>query len=317
MIAVMTSNTIYHLIWSTKWLGCNRCTLLMSSYFVSRVVVKGINQIFLLHRAKVVQGMAPVLSKKWFEKILPAIIGVIVVVFTFGSIIGAMDTHWICHRSDDDWSSIETCTRLQDTDPPRMTAALWLGLDLVTTIFLTVLFVVPLQRAAITPIEVMDANQRERRRKLKHLLLWSVVLTLLNQITSSLSMLMVAFPSKFTIGLYMVGLFDPAINVWTAWLMVSRNRQYLQRVCCCCRMDARRRPSVALTDIPSKLKAEHPSKSDIPSRFQSLGRMSRLLTITPTPTICDRLEMVQSVQNRGHRRDLLSISSNPESGTPT
>lgn len=59
--------------------------------------------------------------------------------------------------------------------------------------------------------------------------------------------------------LAMIGNFDPPINVWSSWLMVTRNRLYLQRIFCGhCRRGSEgreemlRRTQSVLTDVPSR-----------------------------------------------------------------
>ena len=299
MIGVIAFNTIQHLVYATKWLGCINCGMLWGSFWISKAVVKGINLLFLIHRAKLVRGMAPVLSKKWFETILPAIIGVIVIVFILAILYSLRETVWVCVTYDD-WYAVKTCTRSSDEkvrESGKMTGAFGIGVDAVVTTFLMVLFTVPLYRVYHADISVLNENQLKERKKLKDLLIWSVVLTFINQVTSSFHILLMVHSSAVTEVLFIAGMFDPAINIWTAWLMVTRNRQYLQRIysSTCCDSSVRiKRPSVALTDIPSK----SGNISD---------PMSLQLSITPTPTVCHR--------HRQERILKLSDPSSPESRT--
>ena len=263
MIGVMIFNTISQLLWMGKWLGCANCGLLFSSMYSSKALVKGMNMAFLIHRAKLVQGMSPVLSQKWFEKILPAMAAGIVVIYIAGVIKSALDPdlHWICVQGNG-WTSVNVCEAEQDEDNQhpdnaRNTAALAIIVDVVITSFLMVLFVVPLYRVKHNDIGVMNANQIKQRKKLKRLLIWAMVLTFITQVTSTLYLLLLVYNSKVTNALFLIGLFDPAINIWTLWLMVTRNRQYVQSICCCTSSDEAllgRRHSVVLTDIPTRIK---------------------------------------------------------------
>ena len=263
MIGVMTFNTLSQLLWAGQWIGCANCGLHMCSIYISKALIKGINMAFLIHRAKLVQGMSPVLSKKWFEKILPAIVVGIIVILISATIKSFLDPnlHWICVTANH-WESGTRCSPDIDQDDQnssdsRKTAALAIALDVVITTFLMVLFVVPLYRINHNDIGVMNENQMKQRRKLKRLLIWSVLLTFISQVTSTLNLVKIVHRSSVTGILFLIGLFDPAINIWTLWLMVSRNRQSVQRICFCtrCGEALSRQHSVALTDISSRLKS--------------------------------------------------------------
>ena len=106
----------------------------------------------------------------------------------------------------------------------------------------------------------MNHNQQRQRKKLKELLIWSVVMTFINQVSSIFLTIPFVFPSKFTWSvLYMIGQFDPAVNIWTTWLMITSNRQHLRRLCAfICRKDnevsaMRKRQSMSgLTNVPGR-----------------------------------------------------------------
>ena len=142
MVGVMVFNTMSHLIYMGRWLGCTDCKLLYGSAYVSKAVVKGINMIFLIHRAKLAQGMSPVLSNKWFEKILSAFAGGIVIILIAATINSIMALEFICEQGND-WTFLTYCTRANDednlnNDNQRLAATLAIMVDVVICSFLMV-----------------------------------------------------------------------------------------------------------------------------------------------------------------------------------
>ena len=82
--------------------------------------------------------------------------------------------------------------------------------------------------------------------------------------------------------LWNIGLFDPPINVWTAWLMITRNRQYLRRVnrqvLCCIDSQTEsvsRTNTEVLMDVVSKSKSTR-SRVDTMAVYEAQG-----------PNLCD------------------------------
>ena len=147
---------------------------------------------------------------------------------------------------------------------PSNLISFWLAIfvDVLFTSFLLALFAVPMYRVYQQDLGVLNDNQLLHRMKLKRLLMWCVVLTFINQISSTLYFI----PALYVPPITMIGYFtlllirtmDPPINVWTSWMMITRNRKYLQTVCCCqcVRQSPRgmmqRAPSTMLTDIQSQ-----------------------------------------------------------------
>ena len=226
--------------------------------FHCRLVVKGINLLFLIHRAKLAQGMSPVLSQKWFEKVFPTIVAVIIIVFVAVVTRNTLEMQMECvSYLDSDvfqWCFVDLSV-----------ATPWIGImvDVIITAGLMVLFIVPLYRVYNVDLGVMNANQLQQRKKLRNLLIWSVVLTFINQVSSTLTFLPSvtdprAHPATFLLNLlwFGIGKLDPSINVWSSWLIITRNRQFVKQVCCCqCISEdlaLMRRMSTALTDIPSR-----------------------------------------------------------------
>ena len=234
MLWLMACNTLNQMIYIVKWLFCLHCGYLFGAVYISRALVKGTNLLFLVHRAKLSQRMAPILSRKWFEKILPSMIVGLVIIFIVLIINSLMDIHFVC-KPYADWDSLSICTRetadsVNEDASGQFVAALAIAVDLGITIFLMVLFVVPLYKVYHLDLGEMSPHQLKQRAVLKNLLLWSLPLTFINQVTSTLLLVPVVHSSRLTKTLYMIGQFDPPINIWTSWLMVTRNRQYLRRI---------------------------------------------------------------------------------------
>ena len=290
MFALMSCNTVHQIIYIIKWLLCFHCGYLFGAVYISRVLVKGTNLLFLVHRAKLSQGMAPVLSKIWFERILPSMITGLVIMFIVLTTKSLVYMPFVC-KPYDDWNSLHICAREEDESvnndsDVRSTAALAIGVDLIITIFLMVLFVVPLYRVYRLDLGVMNANQIKQRRVLKNLLIWSLPLALINQLTSSLLLVHLVHSSTTTKTLYLIGQFDPPINIWTSWLMVTRNRKYLRRTRrCICSSKGRtpapslRRGSTVLMDI------------DIQEIINNVNRLASAKPVGSTET-----EMKQSTE---------------------
>lgn len=233
MFGVIASNSSFQIVVLIEQFLCAQCRILSISWGCTRAIQKAINVMFLIHRAKLVQGITPVLSKKWFEKIFPSVIFVAFCGFMFGSINGPMGRQYAC-RPYDDWGSLSLCaapkSEYDDGDTTLVSFAI--GLDILFTAFLMMLFIIPLRRIYNTDLGVMNCNQLIQRKKLKHLLIWSIGLTFINQTTSTLLMVPYLNLGKFPIVLLLISQSDPAINVWTSWLMITRNRQYFKRLCC-------------------------------------------------------------------------------------
>ena len=237
MFGVIASNALHHTSFLIDLFVCAQCQIQWSIYGVTKSILKGFNLIFLIHRAKLVQGITPVISKKWFEKIFPAVIVVIICGFIFGNIDVGMNSQTECVPYNH-WDALLHCRSVEDPDAPddhsfTVMMACAIGLDSLITAFLMVLFIIPLYRVYKVDLGVMNRNQLSQRKKLKHLLIWSIGLTFINQMTSTLYLATFLPGTNFPLCLVLIGESDPVINVWTAWLMVTRNRQYLKRLCCC------------------------------------------------------------------------------------
>ena len=240
MFGVIASNALFQISVLTELFLCAQCEIIYSSWGVTKSILKFFNGMFWIHRAKLVQGITPVLSKKWFEKIFPAFLAVIISGFIFASIDSGLEGPYDCVQPYDNWSQLSQCEKVKKTDAEAnaednsftILIAGAIGLDCAITVFFMALFIIPLYRVYKVDLGVMICHQLSQRKKLKHLLIWCVVLTFINQVTSILVMAEMLDRENFPYFLKMVGESDPTINVWTAWLMITRNREYLKRLCC-------------------------------------------------------------------------------------
>ena len=238
MMGVLISNAAFQMCVMVNSMTCTDCNISNAVILGTRVLLKTMNRLFLIHRAKLAQGMAPILSKKWFEKILPSIVTAWMCFQLFGAGYSAMDQTFLCSLySDSEMFSFCWNANLgiyNESESRRMAVAL--TVDLLWTSFLSALFIVPLHRVYRADLGVMNDNQLRQRLKLKRLLYWSVALTFLNQVTSTFYFLHIVHRSSATLLMGMIGKLDPPINVWTSWLMITRNRLFLQRWVCCYRL---------------------------------------------------------------------------------
>ena len=238
MIGVIIVNSVFTLCWISYKTVCIHCPVQYVLMVDTRWVMRWFNWQFLIHRAKLAQGMTPILSKKWFTKIFPGIITFVIVLFFFISIPSGLQKETTCETYKSIDIDVQQCALAYNgiNDALKAIAIFFFGFDLVITVFLLTLFVVPLYRVYSTDLGVLNANQLRQRCKLRTLLIWSVTMCLINQITSTLLALPVLGDTRVIWVLVDIARFDPAINVWTSWLMITRNRQYLRKVlqCSCC-----------------------------------------------------------------------------------
>ena len=269
MNAVIISNligAISSFIWNTM---CFNCPIQAVELGDTRLIMKWVNYLFLIHRAKLAQGMTPLLSKKWFNKIIPGIITFVFVISLVFSTLGLLKVYkeyGVCgmyHRVD----GMQFCflaggydNKMDDEN--LMALLLFLGIDLVFASVLLTLFVVPLYRVSTTDLGALNDNQRRQRRKLKTLLIWSMAMCFVNQVTAIFWILPMFGDSQVIWVLTGIAKFDPAINVWSSWLMITRNRQYLRQLMhvSCCQAQQSDRSS------------DYPIFTDV-SDMQSLSRM--------------------------------------------
>ena len=229
LIAVTASNAAHQLSFMFRYFSCSHCELLTTMWGDTRALLKCFNWLFVIHRAKLAQAMQPILSQRCFEVILPCIIITIAIGFLYSITTSNFEQKWIC-SSYEDWEDLQFCITAEGGQTKGIVAAA-MGLDGFITISMMALFVVPLYRVSNSGLGVMNDHQRKQRRRLRKLLIWSIVLTFVNQATSILVLIHFLHSSKFTHILWQIGQFDPPLNVWTSWLMLNRNREYLRSIC--------------------------------------------------------------------------------------
>ena len=296
MIGVIISNFVFTSFVLMRLVMCMHCAVQEALVIEARWIMKWFNLQFMIHRAKLAQGMTPILSKKWFNKILPRSITFFTVIFMFFTLNGVRSSEAICHTYRD-IDSIQACWMPGGFDNRnggiKAYATFMLGFDFVLTTFLLILFVVPLYRVYSTDLGALNDNQLRQRKKLRTLLIWSVTMCFINQVTSIFFFLSMFADSAVIWVLSRIGKFDPAINVWTSWLMITRNRQYLRQLmrCRCCQTQQLQRSftdvsdmqSISRTDSGSKwfLRMFTRSQSSIPVRSMSNVQ----LTIEEDPNV--------------------------------
>ena len=252
LFAVLIPNTLYQVWCVILAFVCAECKVLFITAYITRSVAKGANLMFLIHRAKLAQGMDPLFSIKWFEKVFPSCIAVYTTMLIGFTIYGVGQEVYHC-ESYSDADALQICRLGHDGDAESHgIAAMAIGWDLLITTFLITLFVVPLYRVYKADLGILNANQLRQRGKLKRLLIWSIMMTFINQVTSAMAVANMVYESNVIYAVWVIGQSDPAFNVWTSWLMISRNRQFVAQSLCRDQIQehASRAASV-LSDIPS------------------------------------------------------------------
>ena len=236
MNAVMISCTIFQSATILRYMLCLDCTVIICAFYHSRTIMKGINWWFLVHRVRLAQSglMDPFFSKKWFTRIIPGILLLISSGLLVSTTISSVDSEYFCQNYTDT-DLLHRCWPrggLRNiSNEQKMLIGIGLCLDVVITVLLLGLFVVPLYRISHTlKLGMLNANQSQQRIKVQGYLRWSVLLTLINQVTSMFLLLPLLHLSGMTLLLWTVGKLDAPTNVWTSWLMITRNRHYLHRI---------------------------------------------------------------------------------------
>lgn len=254
MRGVMVSHATWQVLSIILAITCVHCQASWAAAWSIRAVMKGITLLFLGHRAKLAQGMVPILSKKWFEKIIPRFIIAQMFCMVLSSIYAAYTDEFQCTLYPDD-DNLEFCTTAENaSEDSNIIGWIFILFDFWVTGFLMTLFAVPLRRMYRADLGILNANQLKQREKLKELLSWSIVLTAINQVTSIVAVIYLMYrwgdtQSNGMYALWAIGQSDAGFNVWTSWLMLSRNRQYLQRCVCCRKIGGLQKSAAATSDL--------------------------------------------------------------------
>ena len=178
---------------------------------------------FFIHRAKLAQALTPMLSVKWFETRLPGMVTAFCLFLIVSRFVSDIHDEYVC-SSYVDADSIGMC--FHKKAPRRMDVWMFIVFDVVFASFLLTLFVVPLYRVHKTDLGALNAAQKASKDKLKRVLIWSVILSFVNMASSTVFIMALGlYPSATTMYL---GVFDPAINVWTSWLIPAENREFVE-----------------------------------------------------------------------------------------
>ena len=276
LFGVIIVNTVFALAILLAWTVCVHCTGQISFFVSTRFLMRAMNALFLIHRAKLAQGMQPILRAKCFDKILPICTSTFFCFFAIISPLHLLSTAVYECQSYPDTDVFHHCHgREEEEAEERGSTIFHLGIDFIITVFLLTLFIVPLYRVYKTNLGMLNENQQKQREKLRKLLIWSVVLTFINQATSILTTIPTFGHSTAFMTLWTVGRMDPFINVWTSWLMITRNRQYLRKKlqfqCWSTRGTERSLAQSAFTDVDSRTTSRTSSKQWIrmPSTFNN------------------------------------------------
>ena len=275
---VLLSSTLHQTFRIARSMECLDCRITYAVMEDMRVLSRGINALFLIHRAKLAQGIQPIISKKWFEKIFPAIAILYYVGGLYGTAKSALEDTFVCVPYTDQ-KALHFCWNSNDQNydaGAKRAVTLAAVFAFLWAVFFLTLFVVPMYRVYRADLGAMNENQLRQRLKLKRLLYWSVVLTLLNQLISTFYMMRIIHRSPVTLAMFTIGLFDPPINVWTSWLMVTRHREYIERMVCC---RGREEPEVGLYRLNSDLTNAVSRSNRI---MQLLRRQSSMSFAAPT-----------------------------------
>ena len=287
MMGVLISSALSALVYMAIWTVCWDCAAESSLYGFVRSIMRGTNLLFMIHRAKLSQGMTPILGVKAFETIMPICM---VVPYIFIFVWGAIDLYLTMQptcTSFADTDLFHTCFTMDNMDYELQRAIMGTVVyEFVISTFLLALFVVPLYRVYRADLGSLNDHQMRQRVKLKDLLIWSVVLCFINQVTSTFNWFIAFGQTPVLMTLWTIGKFDPAINVWTSWLMISRNRQYLLKrmKCFCCKAATWKRSltqsAINIPDTPSRTSSRNfvrmPNK---PSLLAQCGPANNLVDV--------------------------------------
>ena len=277
--AVLLTCALYQTFRIVISMECLDCRISYAVMEDIRILSRGINALFLIHRAKLSQGMEPIISKKWFEKIFPAIIILWHASGMYHQAKYVLDEETFVCVQYTDQEMLHFCWNTNDQHydaDARRSVAIAAVFAFLWTVFFLTLFVLPMYRVYRADLGSMNENQLRQRIKLKRLLYWSVALTLFNQLIATFFMMRIIHRSTVTLAMFTIGLFDPPINVWASWLMVTRHREYIQRIVCC---RGREEPEVGLYRLNSDLTNAVSRSNRI---MQLLRRQSSMSFAAPT-----------------------------------
>ena len=230
MRAIIISNGIFQIIRILEGTIC-ACTAVLCGLVTLLMVCKYTTYGFFVHRAKLAQGMTPICGQKCFEKRLPILMVILFVFWVSLSNYGAIkSSNWkVCIPYEDTSDVIRFCSKTQVVQVRGI--LITIAFETILAIALLLLFVVPLYRVYQTDLGSLNEAQKGSRNKLKLLLIWSTSLSFINMASSIIFLIAQGMKPDASLLVY-IGSFDPAINVWTSWLMIAQNRRFMKRLQC-------------------------------------------------------------------------------------
>eukprot|EP01084_Bolivina_argentea_P074182 134600_1 len=219
------------------------CSICNNGYIIGRllfVTIRCLNRLFFIQRAKLSQEIKPILSVKYFNKILPLTVLFLYSMFIIG-IISINITDTINHYKKYECIKTEYITKyqcLQDTNDNNIDIV-YIGSTLVafiTNIVIAFLFLKPMYLIPTIPNSVFS-NCKQTRKQYKTVLIYNVVLSMINLLSSQF---MVSIWSLYPETFWYMPSIDNMINALTTYLMIGRNRQWtvkiyyyiIEKLCC-------------------------------------------------------------------------------------
>eukprot|EP01083_Nonionella_stella_P175127 608955_1 len=227
---IVVLNLMYSIIDAILSRVCFQCNVMVPIRTNLFIIAKVSNYLWFIHRAKLSQGLNPLLSENCFTKVLPRIVIIIGCIYCIG-----MDVSVILG------SGGLVCTHWEDADTERACYAKEEGMslyfigaafDIMLTLFLLALFVKPLMDNINRDLGELNRKQLKEKQHLAYLLKCYVLLTFINLGTTDISVIGHAFARQYPIFVYGLVL-DPAINSVTIVIML--NTQAIERItskCC-------------------------------------------------------------------------------------
>lgn len=209
-----------------------RCILLESIHAVTWLTARCITYFFMVQRAKMSQGLAPVLAPKWFKYHLPISIVVLWLVFAIWIITNRIENpsqynHVECVDIDD----IAYCHTVYDVHTTENVVKVGIGAAIETIIFgvLLYLFVKPflyIYRSNDVDVHVHGLHRHgtSHTDDLRTALKWNVSMSAISFVSSTVYCVGFAlFGGYFEY----LGPVNRVLNIWSAMFMLGRNRNWL------------------------------------------------------------------------------------------
>ena len=205
----------------------NVCGIARGINNIFYLLSRGFLYLFLIHRAKLSQGMTPIFSEKYFTKIFPSIVwilGSILIIFYVLISFDEWSADHQCIAPNNNTFDLKWCelTKQEEESDSVNYVFLIVGIifELSVNSFFLYLFVKPLQYI------YQDSNVGQND-ELKKALWYTVILTLIALLTSNITEIDVICD----LGLAHWYPFDSLINMICSFLMLKRNRQFVFSRC--------------------------------------------------------------------------------------